>query len=652
MSLKILDYRIHHPFGGIFGKERHLAWPVDVYRVTLPRISEDGRGINPFERIILKMLDAGVAGDADVLARETFIPHDLVQCILLRLQDKAFIDEYCEIITQKRDDWEDTEEKAPVFVAMLLFRETATGKFLPFLHQLDDAHPLKKKEEPYSDWTVRYDSEWAWKKPSTRDVIAVYRAMKKRTTAFGNEARFPSTQQVAVANEPEQYYLDCRIAIQKNDGEFRIADPFGNGFSLVLESAFERLLEQDKDLGDWFLKWKHGLKQSPAPGQSDSTAQEKEPYDHDANWKRYRKLLFSLRRHELQHRSIRQIQAAIEWALFYACVCRPFETAVNLLQFEELSRHPDLLKAAAEKIGLVPPKNGFREVFPGKLVDFRAGKAGLGTVLAISLLMASEDITHPLRRVAERHPDFVEQVLAISKKRNPIEHGKGKAQKNEVELPEESFMREIVSLLLPEIRFSDTLVLGPDKDVIAERRFDARVSIQEEFGFEIFNRLGTNIQDRLIHAERFWLTCGDDGGDALVFASDLYAALQALFERLPRETFPEIQDSEFVTKAMEKAVSAGLGPLPESLSTVKPSYVRQALQVDSPSLGAGVLAFLLSAQTDTLHAIAEIQSSFLPDVAELIASRGHGNEPLPLQKNEIGQLRKSTYSTFKTLLET
>ena len=40
----------------------------------------------------------------------------------------------------------------------------------------------------------------------------------------------PPIQQITIIAEPEFYHLDCPIAIQKSDSEFRIADPFGNGF--------------------------------------------------------------------------------------------------------------------------------------------------------------------------------------------------------------------------------------------------------------------------------------------------------------------------------------------------------------------------------------------------------------------------------------
>ena len=41
------------------------------------------------------------------------------------------------------DNLEGQEEKGPVFVTALLFRELATGRVLPFLHLLNDGNPLR-----------------------------------------------------------------------------------------------------------------------------------------------------------------------------------------------------------------------------------------------------------------------------------------------------------------------------------------------------------------------------------------------------------------------------------------------------------------------------------------------------------------------------
>lgn len=125
--LKLLEYGKPNSFSGIIGKPRKLAWPVHVYRVTLPKISNDGDDLNAFERVVLKLLDAVGILDADELADETRIPLDLVKGVLLRLQDKGFVDEYNAIIKREHDEDLNEEDNAPVFVTALLFRELVTG---------------------------------------------------------------------------------------------------------------------------------------------------------------------------------------------------------------------------------------------------------------------------------------------------------------------------------------------------------------------------------------------------------------------------------------------------------------------------------------------------------------------------------------------
>lgn len=650
MTLTVLDYGNPNPFGEIIGRPRNLAWPVNAYRVTLPKVSDNGDGLNPFERLILKLIDAGGARDMQILAKETCIPVDLVQCVLLRLRDKAFITEYNEIIQQNRENWKSKEENAADYVTALLFRERATGKILPFLHLLDNNNPLKKskKEETYIR-KIRYDDNYNNFAPKEYDVILALKMMTKRLLTFNVDTRLPQAYQIAIASEPENYYLDCPIAIQKSDGEFRIADPFGIGFSLVLENAFNCLLDREHSLSNWLMDWRQRLSN---PMQDKQVEAKKEPFDNETNQGRYPHLVFNLRLwHNKQYRSIQKIYASLEWALFYACAQGQYDTAVSQLTFTKQSEHPVLLHTAAERLGLILPLHGFRQVWEGKLHDFLSGKADMSTLLSIALLMAEKDISHPFRRIASKYQDFVIRLFDIKKKRDAQGHGHGKNKILESELPEEIFMREIVTTLLPSIRFSDTPVAEIDKDDIADSLLDARTSIQNEFGFKRFNRLGMDLQDRLIHAECFWLSC-KDGDDALTFACDIYAALQktfrqTLFGALP----PDIRDSEFSVMTQNKAIRSGLGQLPECLRTVNPIAIKTTLQGADQTLGACVIAFLLTSDDDTLRSVADIQPSFIADIAEIINRRGHGNECLFLPKDDIGKLRKAAYRTIKTLLE-
>jgi hypothetical protein len=654
VPLKLLDYGRPNPFGETIGGLRRLAWPVNTYRVTLPKASNDANVINPFERVILKLLNAVGAMNADALVDETFIPPDLVKIILLRLQDKGIINEQNAIIKRKPDNEEIGKEKTPAFVTALLFRELDSGKILPFLHFVDDGNPLRKREEEKFIKIVRANQAHTQSKPVPRDVINALRAMKKRAIVFGNDAALPLVEQITIVPQPELDYLDCPIAIQKSDGEFRIGDPFGNGFSLILERAFERLLEHDDKLAEWLNKWKASLRNPRPPKADGPDKRPREPFDNEANRQRYPKLVAVMRPSQrTPYRPLFKIHASLEWALFYACCGRPFEEAITALKFTPQLEHSALLGNAAQSVGLELPEFGFRPIPEGRLLDFQNGKAEQGTLLAIAILQAQKDRSHPLRRIASSHPDLLNRLLALKRKRDEKGHGTGRIDAPETELPGDSFMREIVHSLLPNICFADTIAVALDEDTRADSLLDARASIQSEFGFAVFNRLGANLQDRLIHAERFWLSC-EDGDDALVFAFDLYAAIQSAFGRvLVGKLPPDIGDSEFIKTAEMKAADARLinKALPKCLRNVKLSAIGQTLQGAGQTLGSCVVAFLLMSDSEALLAMAGSQPSFIDDIENIITRRGHGNEPLPLLKTEIGKLRKAAYSTIKTLLE-
>lgn len=644
--LKLLDYGKPDPFGAIVGRHRNLSWPVDVYRITLPKPDEDGLNLNPFEQVILSLLALGNM-TSQKLAEETCIPRDLVESILLRLRDRGLIDDFNVTLDASGNNGENQVD-TPAFVTALLFRELVSGQVLPFM-QLLERQPLRKQEQKQAAYKIRAFSDGKMP-PTQRDVIKVARAMQRRAAVFGKAERTPALHKIMIADQPERYYLDCPIAIQKSDGEFRIADPFGNGFSLVLERAFEQLLEQDENAAEWLGKWKASLSQPRSLSQDPG---EKEPFDTPFNQQRYPKLISNLRL--LPHasfRSIAQLYAAVEWSLFYACAKRPFEGDIERLKFTPQSEHAQLLGRAASEVGLLPPASGFRPVREGKLRDFQEGKAELETLLALSILRAQDDGSHPLRRLAARDPALISHLLEIKKARDEKGHGKGSADAPESELLAEPLVREIIEIMLPEVTFTREPTASSNPDAYADVLLDARASIQDEFSFGAFNRLGANVKERLVHAERVFLSC-QEGDDALAFVRDLYAAMQSVLElSLNRWLPPDIADSLLIEAAQGRAIESGLCQrLPESLRTVRASAVRQTLQGSGQSLGACVIAFLLMADEQTLKSVAATQPSFVDDLAVLIARRGHGNEPLPLASTDVAKLRKASYNIIKALIE-
>ncbi len=651
MTFKLLNYGNPNPFAKTLGWPRNLAWPVNVYRVTLPGDRAKSDHLNPFELLILNLIDAGGPQDAHSLSQETCIDEALVQCVLMRLCDRRYIDEHNCILDEERVSWNDKTDKQQEFMTALLFRESNSGKILPYLHYLDSANPLRQKDpEKMRYRRIPADREYLNDPPLAPDVIRTRRAMMKRRVAVGERSYIPKIEgQVTVAEDAEEYHLDCPIAIQKSDGEFRIADPFGNGFSLLLESSFRQALENNENLSAWLLNWRKDL-EGPARQRTETTT--KESYDNKKNRGCYPELIKILRHNKhRQFRTIGQIYAALEWAFFYSCYERSYNDVIMRLESEKQEDHHKRIRDAAKQIGFNQIRRDFRTVSPGKLKAFLSGHAELDTVLCIALLIAERDPSHPLRDLAEIDPDFLDKLFEFKKERDSKGHGAIWSPHDDQRVPQELFMQNTVSNLLRSMVFSDTSPQAMGDDEAADIRLEARTSIQQEFGFAAFNRLGVNIQERLIDAERFWIECNDND-DAIFFACDLSAAMQQMFrDRLSRQLPPDLNKDDYHGIANKNAIDSGLGHLPDLLRSVNRYRIQKTLQGNDQTLGACAVAFLLISDEDTLAIVADAQPSFLDHINLILSSRGHGNRPLPLPKDKIRKLRHSCFTTIKTLLE-
>ena len=118
------------------------------------------------------------------------------------------------------------------------------------------------------------------------------------------------------------------------------------------------------------------------------------------------------------------------------------------------------------------------------------------------MLQARDDVGHPLRRLVSVHPGFINRLLAVSVKRNEKHMARGARM-----LHSRNWLMTRLcakqSMRLCRTLFCRHTCYCADKDVQGDALLDARASIQVELGFKLFNRLGTNLQDRLVHAERF-----------------------------------------------------------------------------------------------------------------------------------------------------
>ncbi len=652
VSFQTLDFGDHNPFSSIFGQPRSLVWPVDAYRVTLPN-NVNQMILNPFEVVVLQILELLGAVDEKTLAEEICIPIDLVRNVVLRLRDKGLIDNGNMIVAAQRETWEKSLSNE-IHVSGLIFRELVGGRFLPFLHLLEDSTSIKTKVIDKGNKLQAKTSRLAT--PTPQNVRNIIHQMQRRNRAYGQMRKVPQVDQIRISEEPEDYFLECKIGIQIHDEGFRIADPFGMGYSLVLEDVFSHLLAHDKNLKEWINRWSELFYSSLVSEVRTQTA--REVFDTESNRNLFPQLVSSLTPESgSQYRSLLKIYSSLEWAFYYCCEVHDPSIALARLHQSSHLNYDEEMRSKAKVLGFVVPSGyKFKPIALGKISDFENRKAELETVLAISFLQADSDPQHPLYEIASTYPDFLTTLQEISRLRGDRGHGNPLGLSNEQNPLLEETLRTVVSTLLPEIQF-DHRSVAVDKDLEMRRRFRARISLNLALGdYDVVNKLELGTRSILVDAEKFWLE-GKDGDDACQFINHLYSGLQGVVQsalfRLERSEGESrgITQEELKKQANRKAQLFGFSELPDALIEAKSFRIQSALEGRGRTLGASVMALLVRADDDVLIQIADAQSDFLDFIVEILDLRGHGGRTNSLSKFEVERLRKKTLHSIKTILE-
>lgn len=650
MAIRALDLGEKSTFSGIFGRPQTLAWPIHAYRITIPYQDQSQRErINPFDRVIGDLLGVVNGMDEKRLAEETCLPIDLVRNVIFRLRDQGLIDEYNRIKDVQNISLRYYKCEVQ-YITALAFRELVGGKILPFVMLLEEVNPLKTKMvDEHSKHLSQINKDDYYKAPSPREIINAIGQMARRG-AYTQQTSLPLEGQVKIVARPDKYLIECEIGVQTYDADFRIADPFGDGFSRILEGAFVQRLKEDTELQEWMSGW---LTKLSAPTEEEQTrVQVSAPFDTPDNRRRFPKLINSLKPNKWKtYRSITSIYSSLEWALFYSSKFYDNDIIIRRLSLEPDSNYSHWMCDIAHVIGFERPPGGFRPVSKGKLERFIiASEADMDTVLTICLLQAQSNRDHPLYRVAQSQPDFLLRIRDIKKRRDESAHGvDSDLRSSDVLLESDKVMMEVVHALLPSICFnSGSSIVSPPS--YADLRLEARTSLIQTLGYPMFSRLGPSAQETLLRVELFWCMSQEEN-DAREFVFNLYAVLQGIIRKyLAGVANQTISEDRYRELANERAVQAGLGGLPRELETVNLRRIRETMQGADHTLGASTLALLLKASADFLERLALSDSNFLNTIGEVLAVRGHGNEPVPMSKDAVSKLRRAAFASIEALL--
>ena len=206
MALKIPDFGSNGRAAMGLGSPRDILWPVAAYRLTVPSgksRKEEEEALNPFEKVLMRIIESGEGREfsAAELAAESCIPKHFVEGVLLRLQDRAYLDEHNKILKSGKKSWQIVEpmvSDTQRFETATIYRELVTGRLLPHVEMKSirwkDSESLDALNQKALKLSRIVPESKCADIPTERDVIALFRSMKRRGSITNRcNAPTPST---------------------------------------------------------------------------------------------------------------------------------------------------------------------------------------------------------------------------------------------------------------------------------------------------------------------------------------------------------------------------------------------------------------------------------------------------------------------------
>jgi len=668
-----------------------LLWPCHMFTVALPK--RQARTLNLFEHTVLRLARAGCS-DADRIGELLCLDRHTVAAILRRLVGLRYLDQGLRFVRDPDDAevaGEDGWESARVFVELL------GGRLLPHLSYdtpayaeclRDDGSRFQGERGTVDARVLRWNAEQRARVPGAREVHAVARIQARRKGRPGaGTAAAAVGHAISVLDSPDLVYLATSAVLQAGDHEhILLTDPFGHGACGTLAEAFQLARGSDETV----RKVAASLLDEARIGGRGARSRRRDALVSGSRWPEV------ARHYGLAGKALRDASRAVASSedarhaerATGACLRRLFEALEHALHglVREHPPGPGLrallagqpapangayLQACATQLGLRlgPAQQRMLTVGPGK---FRGvPQVELEPLLALNLALAcaERDSGHPLRLLAEAHPDWLGFLARLKESRDSVAHGDGvEAMRPDALEARLSEVGAMIELLLPGA--TGTLSASPTEGTPErwrhQARLQARLDANAALAPSALERLPERLARACIELELAFDAAGGHDEQAAPTAAEgaavigaLASMAQAAFEEC-LAWFPSApraaSDQDLRALARERAAGAGFelagGQLPPALGRVNPGRLAAALRGRSISLQCAFMALLLTADTPWLARLAQRLPGLARLAGELAALRRHGYLEQDIAQVELIRLRKQTYDSIPYLTET
>jgi hypothetical protein len=322
----------------------------------------------------------------------------------------------------------------------------------------------------------------------------------------------------------------------------------------------------------------------------------------------------------------------------------------------------------AKNIGFTVPE-GFSllEVAPGKFRAVSVGSVELQPLLSLSILGASNDNMHPLHSLAIKNKDWLNIIIQLKKFRDAEQHGD--TQKNKIKVKEaEHFIYQIyetIRTLLPKtavkVKVKGKKVNDEDIETNDDQKRDkVFIHLQEEFGYNEFKILDKDITELLVRIELFALE-NTSTQEKQIDCSNAITNLASLLQNtvisilktilIKNDVVNDRDEIIVFQQKVEQYFRISKDQFPKSLINVNPKRIKEACNGLNSTLGAVLIALINICDDRIVEELGLIKPNLIEVVGDILDKRGHGNEPVFMEFEELKSLKNKGYKNFKQLRE-
>lgn len=675
---KVICYQTELAGIGIASRDL-LLWPCHAFRVAVPVGRRNS--LNVFERTLFQLVATGRRRAGD-LAALCGMPEEIVEAVLSRLVQLRYLSPNLALLRDV-DEVLRGNDDAMEEALCTIFLELVGGRLLPFVM---DGTPEFAQEQRWKD-SRRIQFEFgttgssqsrtgrvisanpALRRhvPAAHDLADIVRVHARRHRNRRHDGRgapgapcFESSAgNILLAPEPQDVLLAVDCLIQRGNPEPLMTDPFGYGFSRPLTELHELLCGSDPNEEAWI----RGLYEKASIQAADVRVRQRT--DHGDSYASQNRITRTLRKARGAMEKARQLVTSTEGerkreaavaecsSHFYRATELALDAVIErsspdagrraLLESGVPASNAAILAELGRKFGFVVPDEvafALLQVAGGRLQEDRlADSIEMQPLLALCLIAADGEESHPLKKLARTNPGWLQYIARLKVRRDRADHGSLQGMGVHADdLPEDWIkVREALLCLLPELPPMDedsSLAILPSTD--DQARLKARIVAVTRLGQSGFKGMPQNVRESILSLELALQAFDSDESIDIRDRVDVGAAVRAicitaeLVLHAAQCACPpydgEVDGARRLMAAKAREAGFPLLPsddLPKDITRVRVSFLRQAISGLPASLGAAFSALLIKMPLPELTDTARRLPWLIEFVAELCALRGH-----------------------------